>query len=57
MSDKPRDKRAQFFLLAALVCTVLVPLAQDTYREITAAVAITYVILALASYLDFRSRH
>jgi hypothetical protein len=51
------DKRAQFFLLAALVCVLLVPLAQDTYREITLGVAVTYLLLALASYLDHRSRH
>ena len=57
MSGRPMDKRAQFFLLAALVGFVLVALAQDTYREITAGVAITYLVLALASYLDFRSRH
>ena len=28
-----RDKRAQFFLLAALVCFALVPLADDQFRE------------------------
>jgi hypothetical protein len=51
------DKRAQFFLLAALVCLLLVPLAQQAYREITLGVAATYLLLALASYLDHRSRH
>jgi hypothetical protein len=51
------DKRAQFFLLAAAVCLLLVPLAQDDFRTITLGVAITYVLLALASYLDHRSRH
>ena len=57
MSDKPRDKRAQFFLLAALVCLALVPLAHDDFKQITLAVAVTYVVLALLSYLDFRGRH
>jgi hypothetical protein len=51
------DKRAQFFLLAAVVCLLLVPLAQDDFRTITIGVAITYLLLALASYLDHRSRH
>ena len=57
MNEKPRDKRAQFFLLAAIVCLALVPLADAAYKQVTLAVAITYVVLALASYLDFRSRH
>jgi hypothetical protein len=57
MPGKPRDKRAQFFLLASLVCVLLLPLAQETYRTITLGVAITYLVLALASYLDFRGRH
>jgi hypothetical protein len=51
------DKRAQFFLLAAVVCLLLVPLAQDDFRTITLGVSITYLVLALASYLDHRSRH
>jgi predicted PurR-regulated permease PerM len=50
------DKRAQFFALTALVCFALVPLAQDAYREITLAVAATYVLLAAASWLDHRGR-
>ena len=52
-----RDKRAQFFLLAALVCLALVPLADDSYKLVTLAVSGTYLLLALASYLDHRSRH
>ena len=57
MAPKPRDKRAQFFLLAALVCLALVPLAHEDFKQITLAVSITYVVLALLSYLDFRGRH
>jgi hypothetical protein len=52
-----RDRRAVFFFLASLACFALVPVAQDQYREITAAVGATYVLLAVASYLDHRSRH
>jgi hypothetical protein len=51
------DKRAQFFFLAALVCFLLVPVAQAAYRELTLAVGVTYVLLAVASWLDHRSRH
>jgi hypothetical protein len=51
-----KDRRAQFFTLAALLCLVLVPLADDKYRELTAGVGAVYLVLALASYLDFRSR-
>jgi hypothetical protein len=51
-----RDRRAQFFALAALLCLALVPLADDKYRELTAGVGAVYLVLALASYLDFRSR-
>ena len=46
-----------FFLLAALVCVLLLPLAADDFRWVTLGVAITYLLLALASYLDFRGRH
>ena len=52
-----RDRRALFFLAAALVCVLLLPLAADEFRWVTLGVAITYLVLALASYLDFRSRH
>jgi hypothetical protein len=51
-----RDRRAMFFLLAALVCVLLLPLAADDFRWVTLGVAATYVLLALASYLDFRGR-
>jgi len=50
------DKRAQFFLLAAGVCAVLVPVAEDRFRNLTVAVAVTYLVLAAASWLDHRGR-
>ena len=49
------DKRAQFFMAAAIVCLAMLPVAEDEYREITIGVAITYVLLAVASWLDHRS--
>jgi hypothetical protein len=50
------DKRAQFFVVAAVVCLLLLPVAGEDYRNVTLGVAATYLVLALASYLDFRSR-
>ena len=50
------DKRAQFFLLAAVVCLALVPLAADDFKRITLGVSVTYAVLALASFLDHRGR-
>ena len=50
------DKRAQFFLGASVLCLALVLFAEDAFRGITLAVSVTYAILALASYLDFRGR-
>ena len=38
------------------MCLLLVPLADDDFRGITLGVAVTYLLLALASYLDFRGR-
>jgi hypothetical protein len=35
---------------------LLVPLAGEEFRWVTLAVAFTYLVLALASYLDFRGR-
>jgi hypothetical protein len=52
-----KDRRAGFFALAAVLCFVLVPVAQSDYRELTAGVGAVYVLLAIASLLDFRSRH
>jgi len=51
-----RDQRALFFLVAAIVCAVLVPVAEAKYRNLTWGLSGVYVLLALASYLDFRSR-
>jgi hypothetical protein len=51
-----RDRRAMFFLLAALVCLLVLPLSEDDSRWVTLGVSFTYLVLALASYLDFRSR-
>jgi hypothetical protein len=48
------DRRAIFFLGAAVVCFVLVPLS-DGYAWVSTTVAIVYVALSLGSWLDARS--
>ena len=48
------DRRALFFLGTALVCFLLVPVA-DGYAWVAATVGVVYVILALGSWLDARS--
>jgi hypothetical protein len=50
------DRRAWFFALAGLICFALVPLAEARFRNLTVGVGVVYELLALASYLDFRSR-
>ena len=52
-----RDRRAWFFAIAGLVCFALIPLAEERFENLTLAVGVVYELLALASYLDFRSRH
>jgi hypothetical protein len=50
------DRRAAVFLVFAAVCALLVPLTDNEYRWVPIVTAITYVVLALASLLDARSR-
>jgi hypothetical protein len=52
-----RDRRALFFLVAAVICVLLVPVAEAKYRSLTLGLVGVYVLLAVASWLDFRSRH
>ena len=51
-----RDRRALFFLVAAVVAGLLYPVAEPAHRWIAAATSITYLVLAVASALDFWSR-
>jgi hypothetical protein len=51
-----KDRRALFFALAAVVCFILIPLAQNQFREVAAGVGAVYIGLAIASFLDHRSR-
>jgi hypothetical protein len=49
------DRRAVFFLLAAVACALLVPVA-DGHAGVAAAVSVVYLVLAAGSWLDHRSR-
>ena len=50
------DRRAAVFLGFAVVCAVLVPLTEDSYRWVPIVTSIAYVVLAVASFLDALSR-
>jgi len=50
------DRRVPFFLLVAVLCFALVPLADKGLRHIPIAIGITYVVLALAFLLDWMGR-
>jgi hypothetical protein len=50
------DRRAVFFVLAAAIAALLIPVAEDKHRWVVEVVAVTYVVLAAASALDAWSR-
>ena len=55
MIERDFDRRAVFFLFAAVVCALLVPVA-DGHALVAGGVSVVYVLLALGSWLDHRSR-
>jgi hypothetical protein len=50
------DRRAIFFLGAAVACLVLVPLTPASLRYVSIWISIAYVILGTLSFLDDRAR-
>ena len=50
------DRRAAFFVAAAAVCAILVPVTEQQQRWVPAALVVIYVLLALASWADHRTR-
>ena len=50
------DRRAVFFLIAAGVCALMIPITPDSERAVGILLVIVYLVLAVASHLDFRSR-
>lgn len=49
------DRRAIFFLGAGALCAVLIPETDAELRNVPTVLALVYVLLAVASYLDWRS--
>ena len=50
------DRRAIEFLLFAVVCATLVPVAEPAHRWVAEVTAFAYVVLAAGSALDAWSR-
>ena len=50
------DRRALFFLAAAIACIALVPLTPSNLRYVGVCLCLVYVFLAALSFLDDRSR-
>ena len=50
------DRRAVFFAGAALVCALLIPVTESDYRWVPVALTVVYLLLALGSWADRRSR-
>jgi hypothetical protein len=50
------DRRAIFFLGAAVVCAVLIPVTDGQHRWVPIALSVVYTLLALASWADARGR-
>ena len=51
-----RDRRSAFFLVAAVVCVGMIPLSERDLRWVPEVLAVTYVVLAILSFLDHESR-
>jgi len=49
------DQRALFFIVAAGLAALLAPVTDEKLRYVPEVVAVVYVILAAASYLDWRT--
>jgi hypothetical protein len=50
------DRRAAFFVLSSGLSAAMIPVAEADVRWVPESTAVTYLVLALASFLDFRSR-
>ena len=50
------DRRAVFFVGAAIVCAVLTPITEPEERWVPIALSIVYALLALGSWVDARTR-
>jgi len=51
------DRRAVFFLFSAVLSLVLLPLCPPDLRYVGWTLAVVFLVLATASWAEFRSRH
>ena len=51
------NRRVGFFLVAALACALLVPVADSEYRFVPEWLGVTYLVLAGLAGLDAMGRH
>jgi hypothetical protein len=56
MNPNIYDRRAVFFLGAAVLCGLLIPVITESLRYVPTFATVTYVVLACASYLDWRTQ-
>jgi hypothetical protein len=50
------DRRALFFLVAAVACGLLMTVITPSLRWVPRTLAVIYVVLALLSYLDAKAK-
>ena len=50
------DRRSLFFAGAAIVAALLIPVTEAEQRWVPIALAVVYTLLAIASWLDHRTR-
>jgi predicted Na+-dependent transporter len=50
------DRRAVFFVVAAIVCALLIPVTPEKFRWVGELLTGVYLVLSLASLLDHVSR-
>ena len=50
------DRRAIFFLGAAFVCAILIPVTEQQQRWVPTMLVVVYFVLAVASWADKRTR-
>jgi len=51
------DRRALFFVGAAVACALMIPASDADLRWVPSVLVVVYLILALGSALDTYSRH
>mgnify|MGYP006271235075 CR=1 FL=1 len=56
MIKKPKDRRAKIFMTFSGLSLLLVEAAPDDFRWVGLTLCIVYIVLAIASWLDLRSR-